>query len=306
MLPLHGKITANSKFNRGHPGGVLDIKFDELASLVFRDVGPILLEIYQVYFSHEVKGNQGGMLEETMWKINEKSVFEFMKEYDICPSLLSKSAAHQVYQHTKDAREPVYQSTGLDILKVLASRQVGQGAKRPGHGQAPSDTAQSRKAGRFFTFFKLLEVLVKCAKMTFSGYSTGAESQIYSSYRGQGLLDAEMLCLLLERMELSRGFNNLEKRTNRPHTATITLLPSRQVVRSLAAAKQFLQGNEEEAGTPAVDARERQSPAALRQGSPRARSGRQSPSGVTPRQGSPRRSNSPGGQHTKERASMTA
>ena len=50
-------------------------------------------------------------------------------------------------------------------------------------------------------------------------------------------MEAEMLCLLLERLELSKGFNNLEKKTNRPHTSKITLLPSRQVVASLTAAK---------------------------------------------------------------------
>ena len=57
---------------RGFQGGVLEIKFDELVAIVFRDVGPILLEIYKVYFSHEVKGQQGGMLADLMWKMNEK------------------------------------------------------------------------------------------------------------------------------------------------------------------------------------------------------------------------------------------
>ena len=69
----------------------MNIQFDELVSLVFRDVGPILLEIYQVNFSHEVKGNYGGMAESDMWKNTERSLFELLADYDICPSLLSKS-----------------------------------------------------------------------------------------------------------------------------------------------------------------------------------------------------------------------
>jgi len=52
-----------------------------------------------------------------------------------------------------------------------------------------------------------------------------------------------MLCLLLERLELSRGFNSLEKRTNRPHTSRITLLPSKTVIRHLNEAKGSLLGN---------------------------------------------------------------
>ena len=95
--------------------------------------------------------------------------------------------------------------------------------------------------GRFFTFVKFLEVVVKCSKMTFSGYSTGSESQIYQSYQmDKNLLESEMICLLLERMELSKGFNSLEQKTNKPHTSQITLLPSNQVVKSLNAAKDFL------------------------------------------------------------------
>ena len=51
-----------------------------------------------------------------------------------------------------------------------------------------------------------------------------------------------MLCLLLERLELSNGFNNLEKKTNRPHTSKITLLPSRVVIGLLTEAKNSMPG----------------------------------------------------------------
>ena len=55
-------------------------------------------------------------------------------------------------------------------------------------------------------------------------------------------MEAEMLCLLLERLELSQGFNNLEKKTNRPHTSKITLLPSKQVIMNLTQAKNSMPG----------------------------------------------------------------
>ena len=51
---------------------MLDIKFDELVALVYRDVGNVLLEVYKVYFPNEVKGERGGMQEDTMWKNNER------------------------------------------------------------------------------------------------------------------------------------------------------------------------------------------------------------------------------------------
>ena len=55
-------------------------------------------------------------------------------------------------------------------------------------------------------------------------------------------MESEMLCLLLERLELSAGFNNLEKKTNRPHTSKITLLPSRVVISHLTEAKNSMPG----------------------------------------------------------------
>ena len=53
-----------------------------------------------------------------------------------------------------------------------------------------------------------------------------------------------MLCLMLERMELSRGFLNLEKKTMRPHTSKITLLPKKLVINQLNAAKNSISEKE--------------------------------------------------------------
>ena len=40
----------------GHEGGIIDIKFDELVALIYRDVGGVLLEVFKMYFPNEVKG----------------------------------------------------------------------------------------------------------------------------------------------------------------------------------------------------------------------------------------------------------
>jgi hypothetical protein len=53
-----------------------------------------------------------------------------------------------------------------------------------------------------------------------------------------------MLSLLLERMELSKGFSTIEKKTNKPHTSHVTLLPSKNVINNLTAAKQHVSGKE--------------------------------------------------------------
>jgi hypothetical protein len=62
-------------------------------------------------------------------------------------------------------------------------------------------------------------MLVKSSKATY--YDLGEPNK---------MIDAEMFCLLLERMELSKGFMTFEKKTFKPHTSKITLLPSKSVL----------------------------------------------------------------------------
>ena len=73
--------------------------------------------------------------------------------------------------------------------------------------------------GRMFTFLKFIDLLVRFSK---------------ASYLGSPLILAEMICLLLERMELSKG---IEKKTYRPHTSKLTLLPSRAIIQQINYAK---------------------------------------------------------------------
>ena len=62
-------------------------------------------------------------------------------------------------------------------------------------------------------------MIVKCSKATYNDMSCPNK-----------MIEAEMFCLLLERMELSKGFMNFEKKTFKPHTSKITLLPSKLVL----------------------------------------------------------------------------
>ena len=131
----------------------------------------------------------------------------------------------------------------MDILYVIYQKEARAGsAYKSKNTQALERQDAISRAGKHFTFFKFLDLLMKCAKLTFCGYSTGAESQIYSNFQGSSLLEAEMICLMLERMELSAGFINIQKKTNRPLTSRFTLLPSKQVIQNLTLAKNLVTG----------------------------------------------------------------
>ena len=45
--------------------------------------------------------------------------------------------------------------------------------------------------------------------------------------------DPEKMLLFLEKLENSNGFLNLERRTNKPHTSKLTLIPAKFVLKMI-------------------------------------------------------------------------
>ena len=91
FLQLHDRIlgTQTTTYN---------IQYDDLVALVYKDVGAILLEIYQVYFPHEVRGmpSDGDIL-----KLSERGLFEFLSDYDLCPQMVTKSLVYKIFTYLK-------------------------------------------------------------------------------------------------------------------------------------------------------------------------------------------------------------
>jgi len=198
-------------------------EYDELVSMLLRDVGCVLLSIYQVYFEHELKSSSG-MTEATIVKTSQKNLFNLLKDFEICPGILTKQQATRLYAD-ESRPVPFYKSTGLEILnkarkKDLRTTQPLYQAER-----------QEKQVGKCFTFFRLLDLLVESAVQAFSDpfFNQGGTMSL-----------AEMMCLLLERMELSQGFTLIERKMSRTHTSQHTLLPSKTVVKRIKAAKETL------------------------------------------------------------------
>lgn len=102
MVPLHTRIF-------GAVTNILDIKYDKMVALILSNASTILMKIYCIFFQQEIKGFEKGVSIEDIWKQNEKSLFMLLKQFDICPNLLSKSAVHNAYLHTKKQAMPIYE-----------------------------------------------------------------------------------------------------------------------------------------------------------------------------------------------------
>ena len=65
-------------------------------SILLRDVGKVLLDIYQLYFEHELKCNSA-QSEQTILKMSQKNLFNFLKDFEICPGIVTKQAAYKIF-----------------------------------------------------------------------------------------------------------------------------------------------------------------------------------------------------------------
>eukprot|EP00347_Sterkiella_histriomuscorum_P004180 403361442 len=136
LVPLAEKVSAQKLFiSKEH---LFDIEFDELVSILVKNVGSVLLEVYYIYFQHEIRANEA---EDKTKKINEKQVFEFLRDFDICPTLINKGIAYKIFLQCYDSPLPVYHSTGCDLIEQ-GNQQISQ-----------------KTIGRFFTFLKFIDFL---------------------------------------------------------------------------------------------------------------------------------------------------
>ena len=182
---------AKGKQTQENSHGTTIFEYDELVSILLRDVGKVLLDIYQIYFEHELKCG-GVQSDQEILKTSQKNLFNFLKDFEICPNVVNKQAAYKIF--ADDSRNmPFYTPTGLDILTKVMNKeskvsQLFQLNKLASH------------IGKCFTFFRFLDLLVECSISAFS------DPFFTQSRKSAPLVMAEMVCLLLERMELSHGF----------------------------------------------------------------------------------------------------
>lgn len=173
----------------------------------------MLLEVYYVYFFHEIKGNYDPA---EMRQLSEKVFFELLRDFDICPTLVTKTTAYKIFLAGFENNQSHYLQTALDVISMAGWQQISH-----------------KQLGQQFTFSHFLDMLVRLSK---TSYGMTFDSFNFSKSRSTLIL-AEMVCLLLERMELSKGFMDFEKKTCRPHTSKLTLLPSKQVINQIQFAK---------------------------------------------------------------------
>ncbi|EAR83293.2 hypothetical protein TTHERM_00992940 (macronuclear) [Tetrahymena thermophila SB210] len=190
FLPLYDNIMAETDL------GEDEVKFkepiDEGPLFILKEITPVIQLIYQHYFPFEWK-NRGN--EAQVKQKSETAIFQFLKEYDICPNLITKSSAFLLFREILDTQiDNLCRNPQLTNLSGFLSEDQGQ----------------------CFTFWKYAIYLIRIANVCYSNLF----NQLEQPAEGANRTIAEKLAFLLERMELSAGFLNLDKK-NLSHQSLI-------------------------------------------------------------------------------------
>lgn len=104
MMPLYEEILKSPNY---YTVSILenDVQFDELCNYLIRNVGNVLYEVYSVYFPWEIANSTVFSGLETR---SEKSYKEFLKDFDMCPSILTKTLAFQLWNSVMEHPNETY------------------------------------------------------------------------------------------------------------------------------------------------------------------------------------------------------
>ena len=186
-------IGSNQKFDIEATPEVLEI---------FSSIMGTLMQLYLAYFPWEKSSSES---QEIILNKSSNTAMRFLSEFDVCPSIISKSAAFNICVSTINSEKQI-------ILPIIPKNFV---------------------IGISFTFSKFLDFLYKISFFAYESKSTDSCEA------------AEKLCFLLERMELSNGFFNIEKKTNKPHSSKTFLIPPNNILKKIMESKIISEQNED-------------------------------------------------------------
>lgn len=198
-----------------------EIKENKTVTKLFVSIINVLFDIYQAYFTFKIKKS----FQDSKKEIQrcEKSLFEFLRDFEIFPMLINKSKVYnlwtQVTEKSKDGRTPIYVNASSKLSKNF----------------------DLRFENGLFTFGFFLDFLVLIALTSY------VEDEVF-----QKVTIPESVVLLLERMELSRGFSNFEEKMHRTHSAASSLLPPNHIIQMI------IKGREKENEKQGIDSKAEQ------------------------------------------------
>lgn len=164
-------------------------------------------EIYKNYFNME------SIASKNYAKIAENSqanLIQFCKDFEIMPFMLNQDQL------------VIY----FDLIAKVDIKNLTNSHLNPNPQESYENFVVEPKKdlGTVFTLSRFCTSLIH-----FSIFSFSKNNQLNLG----NINDAEKFLLFLEKLENSKGFQNFEKKSNRPHTTKLTLIPSKSVLKMI-------------------------------------------------------------------------
>ncbi len=156
-----------------------------------------LKEIYMSYFHVELKPLEV----DKMLPISFQGLLDFCKDFEISNYLCS---INQI----------------VIYWNVMLKTRIEDITKNP---EIPCLIEEKKDMGTVFTLSKFAALLIYFSILTFNKYKLNSTA----------ISTAEIVLFFLEKLENSVGFQNLERRTNKPHSSKLTLIPQKEMVKAL-------------------------------------------------------------------------
>lgn len=178
LQPLHDRILAETDV--GVEDKILHSPLNVSTLLVLKMITKPLQALYKHYFEWEI--NRPLQEKPSLAKV-ETELFAFLKDFEVCPQLIPKSAAYSLFNQilaTKSedlCRNHQYQ----DLEKILG-----------------------KDLGENFTFFRFVVYLGRVGIYIFSDVNN-----VPTTHRSTGFSVDEKVYLLLERLDISNGISKL-------------------------------------------------------------------------------------------------
>ena len=195
MLPLYNSLYQLSDM------GVEDIKLKEpiieRVLVILKSVHVLLVKLYQTYFPWEVQTSQQQSI---IKQRDEVSLFSLLRDFDVCPALMTKGAVTMIW--TEIMETPLHELSRNSRIESMVS-------------------FMERDIGTLFTFSRFCTLLVRIASVVYEEYLKAFDFPI-----GQ----AEKLTMLLERMDMSTGMQEFERKTCITHNNKTSLLVPKEIL----------------------------------------------------------------------------
>ena len=177
---------------------MLQAPLDSETVAIIEEIKPALVKIHQTLFASEYLNIEFKAAKSK----SELTLPSFLKDYSLCPFLINLNNGHSLFQEVIDIKKS-------QIAKSFAS-----------------SNELAKDQGIAFTLNRFILYLTRIAINNFTQPSSNTQDEDYTTDTSQ----ARQLTLLLEKMEVSQGFDNFKKSASTLFPTNLTLLPVRTLI----------------------------------------------------------------------------